>query len=89
MRFKDWIGLLVSILLFFVIGSIIIATFGGPDETSGETSSWAVVIGLAIMFGGPWMIFRDMKSGSTCDSCGKKWSLERDGYDVEHLVAGD
>ena len=80
MRFKDWIGFLFNILIFFIIGIVIIALFGGAAAESGSSALWPIIIGIAVMFGGPWWAFRSAQSGYKCAECGKKWSLEKDGY---------
>lgn len=75
MRFGDWFktlgGILLAIAVAFMVGGIIVA-MGYP--TAG------VWVGLAIVGFGGWGMFKEQKSDSTCNSCGKNWTLKKVGY---------
>ena len=81
MRFGDWVKLVFIAFGCFVVAFIVFAIGVGASEGGDEGAAiWFVLAGLAIMFGGPWMGFLSMRSDSKCAECGKKWSLEKNGY---------
>ena len=76
MRFGDWIKLVLLTIACLVAGAFIGgATGAGAGPTAG------VFVGLLIAFGGPWMFFLMLSHDAKCKECGKKWSLEKNGFE--------
>jgi len=75
MRFSDWVKLVLLIIVSFIIGGLV-----GGGIGAGFGPMAGVIVFLLIAFGMPWFGFRSAQKDYTCAECGKKWSLEMDGY---------
>ena len=88
MRYKDLVKLALITFGCLVIAAFIwMIVFSGTNLYISISERLLSLLAIAAFaFGGPILGFIYLSKSSTCKECGKKWALEKTGYDDGDIV---